>query len=174
MGWFRDLYKELYQGEVLNDEELVDKNKKWENYLTQKDNLKSLHKKVNEKISKNNNKEDIEIKIIDEEIAYLKINSFAEFTKEDTDKINELYKDINNYNDYIIDIRGNGGGNNRLWMEHIVNPIVFTLPNSGLVVRTTAEKGLNKDGSSNLENVTSLDLYMNSLDDLIEYIKNKN
>ncbi|WP_094369149.1 S41 family peptidase [Romboutsia weinsteinii] len=86
--------------------------------------MQSLHKKVNEKISKNNNKENIETKIIDEEIAYLKINSFMEFTKEDTDKINELYKDINNYNDYIIDIRNNGGGNDQLWMEHIVNPIV--------------------------------------------------
>lgn len=55
-----------------------------------------------------------------------------------------------------------------------IDPIVFKLPNSGLAVRSTAEKGLNKDGSSNLENGTSLDLYMNSLDDLINYIKNSN
>lgn len=220
-----------------------------------------------------------------------------EFTEEDIDKIKELYKNIDNYDDYIIDIRGNGGGNNLLWRDYIVkpivnntyestsyelhkdgkitkdyysrrntelknieefpnkdilknvkniedykyyseytfkftnesifengedikgyngniyllvdkgvfsssegltvfcknsgwakvvgnensggdgigiDPIVFVLPNSGLVVRSTAGKGLNKDGSSNLEEGTSLDLYMNSLDDLIGYIKNEN
>lgn len=42
--------------------------------------------------------------------------------------------------------------------------------NSGLVIRSTVQKGLNKDGSSNAEEGTSLDLYMNSLDDLIENI----
>ncbi len=50
-----------------------------------------------------------------------------------------------------------------------VDPILFSLPNSGLVIRSTSQKGLNKDGSSNIQG-TSLDLYMNSLDDLIEHI----
>lgn len=294
--WLRSGYEGTYQGDVLNDADLIDKNKKWENYLEENNNLQSLDKKVNEKIYENN-RGNIETKIIDNKIAYIKINSFNEFIKEDIDKINELYKDINNYNDYIIDIRGNGGGNNQLWINHIVkpivnnvyesatyelhkygkitkdyyerrgrnlkdinefpnkdmlkkvrniedykyyteyklkisnesmysgrqdkegyngniyllvdkgvfsssegfaifckdsgwakvvgnensggdgvgvDPIVFKLPNSGLVVRSTTGKGLNKDGSSNLETGTSLDLYVNSLDDLIEYIKNSN
>lgn len=293
---FRDIYEGDYQGNILNDKDLMDKNKKWKNYLGENNNLQSLDEKINEKIYKNY-KGNIETKIIDDEIAYIKINSFGEFTNEDINKINELYKDINNYKDYIIDIRGNGGGNSKLWIDHIVSPIVnntyesttyalhkdgkitkeyyeaighdlkdinkfpnkdmlkkvrniedlkyyteyklkfsnesifdgiknkegyngniyllvdkgvfssaeglaifckdsgwakvvgnensggdgvgidpivFKLPNSGLVVRSTAEKGLNADGSSNLENGTSLDLYMNSLDDLIEYIKNDN
>ncbi|WP_092926363.1 S41 family peptidase [Romboutsia hominis] len=296
IDWYINLYKGSYQGNVLNDKDLIDKNKKWKNYIGENNNLQSLNKKINEKISKNY-KGNIETKIIDDEIAYIKINSFGEFTNEDINKINELYKDINNYKDYIIDIRGNGGGNSKLWIDHIVSPIVnntyesttyalhkdgkitkeyyeargnnlkdinefpkkdmlkkvrniedykyyteyklkfsnesifdgiknkegyngniyllvdkgvfssaeglaifckdsgwakvvgnensggdgvgidpivFKLPNSGLVVRSTAEKGLNADGSSNLENGTSLDLYMNSLDDLIDYIKNDN
>ncbi|MDK2584619.1 hypothetical protein QOZ83_02005 [Romboutsia sedimentorum] len=48
--------------------------------------------------------------------------------------------------------------------------MLFSLPDSGLVIRSTVQKGLNKDGSSNAEEGTSLDLYMNSLDDLIEHI----
>lgn len=296
IDWCRSTYKSDYQLNVLNDKDLVDKNEKWENYLAQNNNLQSLDKKVNEKIYENN-KDNIQTNIIDNEIAYLKVNNFTEFSDEDISKINKLYKDINKYNDYIIDIRGNGGGNNQLWINHIVSPIinktyesttyalhkdgkmtkdyyakrgidlkeinkfpdknilekvkniedykyyteyklniyngnmykikqdekgysgniyllvdrgvfsssegfaifckdsgwakvvgnentggdgvgidpiVFKLPKSGLAVRSTAEKGLNKDGSSNLENGTSLDLYMNSLDDLINYIKNSN
>ncbi|WP_042274559.1 S41 family peptidase [[Clostridium] dakarense] len=293
VDWYRRVYNSKYQEDILNDEIFTDKNKKWENYLNEDNKLNRVYKKVNDKVS-DYNKDNIETKIIDEDIAYMKINSFLEFNKEDTDKIKDLYKTLDNYNNYIIDIRGNVGGNSLLWMNHIVkpivnntyesttyelhkegkitkdyyssrgidlkdikkfpkkgilkkvkniddykyyseynmkftnksiweggedkkgyngniyllvdknsfssseafavfcknsgwatvvgnqnsggdgvgiDPIVFSLTNSGLVVRSTAGKGLNKDGSSNLEEGTSLDLYMNSLDDLIEYIK---
>lgn len=293
IDWYRRIYNSKYQKDILNDEILIGKNKKLENYLNEDNKLNRVYKKVNDKIS-DYNRENIETKIIDEDIAYMKINSFGDFTNEDINKIKELYKEIDNYKDYIIDIRGNGGGNSLLWLKYIVNPIVndtyesttyelhkevkitkdyyssrsidlkdikeflnkdilkkvkniddykyyseyniklpnesmgqveegskayngniyllvdketfsssesvavfcknsgwakvvgngnsggdgigidppiFSLPNSGLVVKSTANKGLNKDGSSNLEEGTSLDLYMNSLDDLIEYVK---
>lgn len=286
--WFKNRYGGTYQGDILNDS-VIAKNKKWEAYLNEDDYLQNINMKINEKIY-DPNKANIETKIIDNEIAYLKINSFNEFNWEDSLKIRDLYKDINNYEDYIIDIRGNGGGNNQLWMDYIINPIVdekyesityslhkggkitkdyykhrgrnlkdiegfpdkdmlknvdnvedykyyseyktyfsngykegykgniyllvdkgvfsssealtvfckdsgwatvvgnensggdgigidpivFKLPNSDLVVRSTAEKGLNPDGSSNLENGTELDLYMNSLEDLVEHIKSSN
>lgn len=286
--WFKNGYEGAYQGDILNDK-VMTKNKKWETYLNEDDYLQNLNIKINEKVY-DPNKGNIETKIIDNKIAYLKVNSFNEFNWEDSSKIRELYKDINNYDDYIIDIRGNGGGNNQLWMDYIINPIVnnkyesityslhkdgkitkdyyksrgrqlkdikdfpnkdmlknvaniddykyyseyktyfsngykegykgniyllvdkgvfsssealavfckdsgwatvvgnensggdgvgidpilFNLPNSDLVVRSTAEKGLNPDGSSNLENGTELDLYMNSLEDLVEYIQSNN
>lgn len=296
IDWLSSGYEGTYQGDILNDIDLIDKNKKWGIYLEENTNLQGLDKKVNEKIYENN-MDNIETKLIDSKIAYIKINSFSEFTDSDIDKINELYEDINNYNDYIIDIRGNGGGNNQLWINYIVKPIVnnvyestryalhkdgditkdyykrrgtslkdlnkfpdkdmlkkvsniedykyyteynleisnksifagsqnkegyngniyllvdkgvfssseqlaifckdsgwakvvgnentggdgvgidpilFKLLNSGLIIRTTTNKGLNKDGSSNLEKATSLDLYVNSLDELVEYIKSNN
>ncbi len=293
IDWYKSVYNGTYQGDILNDEKVTSKNEAWKMYLNKFDNLNSVYKEFNDKAS-DSNIDNVETKIIDEDIAYLKIKIFMKFTNEDTEKIKKLYKDINNYNNYIIDIRGNGGGDSLLWRAHIVKPIVnniyesttyalhkdgkitndyyssnhidlkdikkfpnkdilkkvkniddykyyseynlkftnesiwegeknknayngniyllvdkgsfsssegfavfcknsgwatvvgnensggqgigvdpilFSLPNSGLVIRSTSEKGLNKDGSSNTEEGTSLDLYMNSLDDLIEYIK---
>lgn len=264
IDWYKIVYNGTYQGDILNDEKVTSKNEAWKMYLNKFDNLNSVYKEINEKAS-DSNIDNVETKIIDEDIAYLKIKSFMKFTNEDMEKIKNLYKDINNYNNYIIDIRGNGGGDSLLWREHIVKPIVndiyesttyalhkdgkitndyyssndinlkdikkfpnkdmlkkakniddykyyseynlkFTnesiwegeknknayngniyllvdkgsfsssegfavfCKNSGLVIRSTAQKGLNKDASSNIEEGTSLDLYMNSLDDLIEHI----
>lgn len=123
IDWYKSVYNGTYQGDILNDEKVTSKNEAWKMYLNKFDNLNSVYKEFNEKAS-DSNIDNVETKIIDEDIAYLKIKSFMKFTNEDTEKIKKLYKDINNYNNYIIDIRGNRGGNSFLWGEHIVKPIV--------------------------------------------------
>ena len=55
------------------------------------------------------------------------------------------------------------------------DPVVYTLPNSGLIVRFTAEMGLNSDGSANEETKTIPDIITNSknLTEIIKLINRK-
>ncbi|MCG8331390.1 MAG: S41 family peptidase [Chitinophagales bacterium] len=50
------------------------------------------------------------------------------------------------------------------------DPLILTLPNSGIVIRFTGEMALNSDGSSNEEMKTMPDIY---IQDVNEYTKNK-
>jgi hypothetical protein len=63
-------------------------------------------------------------KLNDKGIAYLKVKSFgSEYVKKDGTKIYSFLKGIENYPYLIIDIRGNGGGNELYYMKNIVAPL---------------------------------------------------
>lgn len=63
--------------------------------------------------------------IIDNEIAYIGIKSFANTNINfDRDLIKEALIDFQDYSNLIIDIRGNGGGNTDYWMYLLLQNIV--------------------------------------------------
>jgi len=54
--------------------------------------------------------------LVDNEIAYMKIDAMStEHIAEDYDKIKNFLIEIEDFEKLIIDIRGNGGGNNEYW-----------------------------------------------------------
>ncbi|MDK2562380.1 S41 family peptidase [Romboutsia sedimentorum] len=126
---YLDLY-EILKGKIENS----DNNKEFYDVM----NFSiSLLKDGHTNLAELSNIDNVEAKIINKDIAYLKINSFMKFTNEDAEKIKKLYKDIDNYNNFIIDIRGNGGDGIG------VDPILSSLPNSGLVIRLTCKSPVN-------------------------------
>jgi len=61
-------------------------------------------------------------------VAYLAIHSFNTFNIDEDMKIIKPYLEgIKNYNALIIDIRGNGGGDNKYWSKNIV-PMLINKP----------------------------------------------
>lgn len=47
--WYKNGYNGEYQGDILNDKEVINKNKEWEKYLINNDNLDSINKSVGKK-----------------------------------------------------------------------------------------------------------------------------
>ena len=297
----REYFLSAYEGDsytynILSDKTVDDKYKYWEDVVGYTENMIDLSAKIENKMMSNSENENIVTKEIDKDIAYMKISSFEGFSDKDINTISEFYRNINNYDNFIIDIRGNGGGDESMWQDYIISPIIdrsyqvdnyslhkggeiteeyyksknifshfktidefpdkdlltkvkdinqykyfnvntkivqpyynklsykpdayegniyllvdnevfssaegfailakesnwakvvgentrgdgigiaptlFTLPNSKLIVRITTEKGLNSDGSNNAEVGTTVDMKISSLDELVEYIKNK-
>lgn len=66
----------------------------------------------------------ISTKILDKDkVAYLGVKSFgSSLVSVDAPKLAEFFNRIKDYNDCIIDIRGNGGGSDLYWMDNIVAP----------------------------------------------------
>lgn len=57
-------------------------------------------------------------------IAYLKVPSFLKFNvNTDTDTLRRFYRDINEYEHLIVDIRDNGGGSPDIWRMFIMKPL---------------------------------------------------
>lgn len=59
--------------------------------------------------------------LIKDKVAYMKFSSMANYStsQEDREKIKEFLNEVQDYEKLIIDIRGNGGGDNSYW-EYIV------------------------------------------------------
>ncbi|KYH29723.1 peptidase family S41 [Clostridium tepidiprofundi DSM 19306] len=63
--------------------------------------------------------------IVPDKVAYLYVNSFnALSVNSDRDGIYKFLKEIKDYPNLIIDIRGNGGGSENYWMQNIVSPLL--------------------------------------------------
>ncbi|AEY66543.1 S41 family peptidase [Clostridium sp. BNL1100] len=59
------------------------------------------------------------------EVAYLAVSGFDYYNIEkDRRIIKPFLNSIKDYSKLIIDIRGNGGGNDRYWIENIVQPLI--------------------------------------------------
>ncbi|WBW95821.1 S41 family peptidase [Oceanirhabdus sp. W0125-5] len=66
-------------------------------------------------------KDNIETKIIDDKVGYLRIKSFYYFNEEvDKGTIKDFIYDIKGLDGLIIDIRGNGGGTSSFWARNII------------------------------------------------------
>lgn len=90
-------------------------------YIREKENLKSSSENV-----KFNNVKTMDLK--EGSIAYLAIHSLNTFNiDEDMEIIKPYLEQIKDYNDLIIDIRGNGGGDDRYWSDNIV-PMLINKP----------------------------------------------
>lgn len=74
--------------------------------------------------SENGGSRNITTKIIEkEQIAYLKVKTLgSQFVSVDAPAIAGFFAEIKDYPNCIIDIRGNGGGDSRYWIENIVMP----------------------------------------------------
>lgn len=70
--------------------------------------------------------ENVKVEIFKEGItAYIKINSFASrHIKPDSSVLEKAFKDFRDYENIVIDVRGNGGGNEEYYMENIVPYII--------------------------------------------------
>lgn len=67
--------------------------------------------------------DNISIDIIDNDTLYISIASFMDINIEpDKEVFNNIYETINLYDNLIIDVRGNSGGNDDYWMKNIVEP----------------------------------------------------
>ncbi|MDR3595618.1 S41 family peptidase [Clostridium sp.] len=103
--------------------EQMNKSKTVERYSCMKEKDES---KSSSEIVRSNN-----VKTMDLEkgkIAYLAIHSFNTFNIDEDMKIIKPYlEQIKNYNDLIIDIRGNGGGDDKYWIDNIV-PMLINEP----------------------------------------------
>ncbi|MBW4828224.1 MAG: S41 family peptidase [Clostridiaceae bacterium] len=63
--------------------------------------------------------------IIPNEVAYININKMNGFrVDEDGKEIRKFFKTVKDYPKLIIDIRGNGGGNEFYWHKNIVAPLI--------------------------------------------------
>ena len=60
----------------------------------------------------------------DERIAYMKVSSFDSQLYQYSKAIENFYKQLENYDNFIIDIRGNEGGYYSYWMDLIVSPLI--------------------------------------------------
>jgi hypothetical protein len=59
-----------------------------------------------------------------DEIAYIKISSFrVENVEYDHEILKLFYSDVKEYENIIIDLRGNGGGSDDYWIKNIVEPL---------------------------------------------------
>jgi len=82
------------------------------------------YKQAEETASEQGESGNINTKIMEKnKIAYLGIKSFeSQLVAVDAPKIAEFFNQIKNYQDCIIDIRGNGGGDTNYWLNNIVTP----------------------------------------------------
>ncbi|MEA1993015.1 MAG: S41 family peptidase [Euryarchaeota archaeon] len=79
-----------------------------------------------------NNKPNVEFKKWeDKKIAYMKVRSFGRNREKDRSRLLEFYNTIEGYKALIIDIRGNGGGDNTYWPNNIVHPLTNKDINAG-------------------------------------------
>lgn len=63
--------------------------------------------------------------IMPDKVAYISIYSFNGLrTKKDRQGIYDFLRSVKNYPKLIIDIRGNGGGDDGYWMDNIVSPLI--------------------------------------------------
>ncbi|SET14318.1 S41 family peptidase [Anaerobranca gottschalkii] len=63
--------------------------------------------------------------IIPNEVAYLKIRKMETGRiEEDAKGIRTFFEEVKDYDKLIIDIRGNGGGDTRYWIENVVQPLI--------------------------------------------------
>lgn len=74
-------------------------------------------------------------KILEEgKTAYIRVNSFDDtYMEDDLPKIETFLKEVKNYENLIIDIQANGGGNTAYWEEAFVRPNIAKPINSRLV-----------------------------------------
>lgn len=76
------------------------------------------------KDSTNNLKTDI---IKESKIAYIKIKSFGyEYIQQDSKNLQEFFKQVHSYDNIIIDITGNKGGNDLYWRDLLLLPNLKT------------------------------------------------
>ncbi|MGL6107049.1 S41 family peptidase [Romboutsia sp.] len=120
----KPIMKMPYFNKILNNNEVKEKYVYWSNLLGHTPNIDLLFENVNKEAEQNVANKNISVKIINENIAYMKINSFSTFKQEDINTISDFYKNLNSYKDFIVDIRGNGGGDSYQWMNYIVSPII--------------------------------------------------
>lgn len=67
----------------------------------------------------------VSTKILDKnKTAYIKVTSMASDCKKYYSKMVDFYKEIKDYPNLIIDIRGNGGGADLFWKNNIVSPLI--------------------------------------------------
>lgn len=118
-----DYIKSVFEKHSEHDQawlEQMNKPKTIERYSSMKEKEDS---KSSPEIIKSNN-----VKTIDLEqgkVAYLAIKSFNTFNIDEDMKIIKPYlEEIKNYKALIIDIRGNGGGDNTYWSENIVPMLI--------------------------------------------------
>lgn len=70
-----------------------------------------------------NANENMQVEYINDDTVYISVASFmGNYVESDNEKFMEIYKTINNYDNLIIDVRGNGGGTDAYWQENIVEP----------------------------------------------------
>jgi hypothetical protein len=114
-----------YLNDVLNNKEVKESYKYWASLTGETESINKFKNDISKKTGKALNGDNVSTDIIDG-VAYMKVRSFSKpsFTEKDEDSIRELYKNLNDYDDFIIDIRGNGGGATEVWMNYIVAPII--------------------------------------------------
>lgn len=67
-------------------------------------------------------------------VAYIRVDSFDDgYIKDDLPKIESFLKEVKNYENLIIDIQANGGGNTAYWEEAFIRPNISEPINSRLV-----------------------------------------
>ena len=121
-SYLKNVYKKYYQTRQpwlsqLNNPKTIERY----SYIREKENLNSSSENINFNNVKTRNLEE-------GSIAYLSIHSFNTFNIEEDMKIIKPYlEEIKDYNDLIIDIRGNGGGDDRYWSDNIV-PMLINKP----------------------------------------------
>ncbi|HHW21498.1 MAG TPA: hypothetical protein GXX26_01270 [Clostridiaceae bacterium] len=71
-----------------------------------------------------NSSNEISLKILDDNIAYIKIPSMksGKALENDYAELIKFYEEISDFKNLIIDITGNGGGSDWYWMNNIVRP----------------------------------------------------
>lgn len=82
---------------------------------------KKENETLSEVLKKFSLEENIETKVIDDNIGYMKVNSFMPYDEvKDKNTIKSFINEIKDSDGLIIDIRGNGGGSSRFCMDNIV------------------------------------------------------
>ncbi|MCQ4922914.1 S41 family peptidase [Tissierella carlieri] len=80
--------------------------------------------------------------IIPDEVAYLKISQMnGERVEEDGKEIRKFYEEVKDYNKLIIDIRGNGGGDDLYWMKNVIEPLAKEKMSVGNYIFTRGNYG---------------------------------
>lgn len=86
----------------------------------------SYYNKATYSLTSRSFNDNVDLKKIEEgNIAYVGVNSFDyNNIDKDKDEILNFYREIKNYRNLIIDIRGNGGGADAYWLELLVRPLI--------------------------------------------------
>lgn len=94
----------------------INKSLKTKEYNPYKTNIGQLEELKNDDV--------VLTKILEKDkTAYIKVNSMESDCKKYYPKMYDFYKQIKNYPNLIIDIRGNGGGSDLFWKDNIVAPL---------------------------------------------------